>query len=76
MQSFDGSTVFIFERFLSWQDCLCFKQMKENAVSTISKVCDCKGGIELAERRLSLDKRIQAGSIRNVVETVRQLKKF
>ncbi len=72
-----GSTVLIFESFLSWHDFSSFKQKKGNTISAISKVYDCNAGIELAETRLSLDKRIQAVRIyygaKNVVETVRQL---
>ncbi len=72
-----GSTVFIFEHFLSRHDFLSFRQKKENTASAISKVCDRYAGIELAEARLSINKRIQAVRIhyltKNAAETMRKL---
>ncbi len=68
-----GSVMFIFERFLSRHDFLSF-QKKENTASAISKVCDGYAGIELAEARLSLDKRIQAVRIHYLTKNAQKLR--
>ncbi len=73
-----GSTVFIFERFLSRHDFLSFELKKEYTVSAITKGYVCNAGIELTGTCLSLDKLFQAvriyyGTKKNV-ETARQHK--